>query len=477
MSDRSASLPRVRREWLAVCLAVVAVKALFLLLDATPRFFLWDSVTYLQGALGEGLPRDRSFLYSYLIRYSALATGTLGALTAVQTLAGVGSALLVFGLLRVWLGAGARLAGAAALLVAALPSQLFYERMMMAEAGGSVLWLGFVAAVLGYCRRGEARWLPAVALLGIASIAFRLNGTPTVLLLGGLLPLWFAAFRRAPEAALGGRRLLGQLALVLACTAALHVGYRHLVGRIAHTPPGYIGVEGVFRLGLVAPFVEQADFAGTGCPEDILQRFPLPLADPDTREGQLWRDDGLWAAMRAACPEAEHAADVVSARALHRRWTALPALALHTAAQYFDAREAAWRMNSDLGRHDLPLELIVPARARFGVEIGGIPWTDTPVLRLFEHSRWPLTLSFFGLPLLSLALLWAARRRRHAPAQALACIGLLSFATQFLLSHVICFRYLAPFPVLFTLHAAVLLAWARDARVPAPAGLAAAPVG
>ena len=33
------------------------------------------------------LPRDRSFLYSYLIRYSALATGTLGALTAVQTLA------------------------------------------------------------------------------------------------------------------------------------------------------------------------------------------------------------------------------------------------------------------------------------------------------------------------------------------------------------------------------------------------------
>ncbi len=477
MSDVVPASPFRRREWLALLSALVAVKALFLLLDATPRFFLWDSVTYLQGALGEGLPRDRSFLYSYVIRYSALAAGSLGALTAVQTLAGVGSALIVFGLLRVLLGAGPRLAGAAALLVAALPSQLFYERMMMAEACGSLLWLGFVAAVLMYCRGGEARWLPAVALLGIASIAFRLNGTPTVLLLGGLLPLWLALFRRAPARPFDARRLLGQLALVLACTAALHVGYRHLVGRIAHTPPGYIGVEGLFRLGLVAPFVEKADFAGTGCPDDILQRFPLPLADPDTREGQLWRDDGLWAAMRAACPEPEHAAGVVSARALHRRWTALPALALHTAAQYFDAREAAWRMNSDLGRHDLPLQLIEPARARFGAEIGGTPWTDTPVLRLFEHSRWPLTLSFFGLPLLSLALLRAARRHRHAPAQALAVIGLLSFSTQFLLSHVICFRYLVPFPVLFLLHASVLLAWARDARVRAPAGLAAAPAG
>ncbi len=477
MSDVVPASPFRRREWLALLSALVAVKALFLLLDATPRFFLWDSVTYLQGALGEGLPRDRSFLYSYVIRYSALAAGSLGALTAVQTLAGVGSALIVFGLLRVLLGAGPRLAGAAALLVAALPSQLFYERMMMAEACGSLLWLGFVAAVLMYCRRGEARWLPAVALLGIASIAFRLNGTPTVLLLGGLLPLWLALFRRVPARPFDARRLLGQLALVLACTAALHVGYRHLVGRIAHTPPGYIGVEGLFRLGLVAPFVEKADFAGTGCPDDILQRFPLPLADPDTREGQLWRDDGLWAAMRAACPEPEHAAGVVSARALHRRWTALPALALHTAAQYFDAREAAWRMNSDLGRHDLPLQLIEPARARFGAEIGGTPWTDTPVLRLFEHSRWPLTLSFFGLPLLSLALLRAARRHRHAPAQALAVIGLLSFSTQFLLSHVICFRYLVPFPVLFLLHASVLLAWARDARVRAPAGLAAAPAG
>jgi hypothetical protein len=143
----------------------------------------------------------------------------------------------------------------------------------------------------------------------------------------------------------------------------------------------------------------------------------------------------------------------------------LPALGLHTSLQYFDKKEALWRMDSDLGRHDMPLELIDPLEKVFGVvDPGALPWEDTLVSNLFEHSRVTLTACFLALPLFSLLLGIFARRRRDTPAQALAALGLLTFITQFLFSHVICFRYLAPFPALLLLELAVLSGWVLEAR-------------
>src|SRR6478736_5960421 len=85
-----------RLQMLPALLAIVAVKALVLMLDANPRFFLWDSVTYLQGAIGGPLPRDRSFLYSLLINAIAVPTHSMLALVIAQTLAGAIGALLVY---------------------------------------------------------------------------------------------------------------------------------------------------------------------------------------------------------------------------------------------------------------------------------------------------------------------------------------------------------------------------------------------
>ena len=95
---------------------------------------------------------------------------------------------------------------------------------------------------------------------------------------------------------------------------------------------------------------------------------------------------------------------------------------------------------------------------------GALPWEDTLVSTMFEHSRLTLTACYFALPLFSLLLGFFARRRRDTPAQALAALGLLTFMTQYLFSHVICFRYLAPFPALLLLELAVLSAWALESR-------------
>lgn len=446
-------------------LAIVAVKLLILILDTNPRFFLWDSVTYLNGALLGDLPRDRSFLYSFLIQATAVPSHSLHALVLAQTLAGVASAFAVYFMLRRFFDVRFGLALSGALLVAIEPSQLFYERMVMAETFGGAIWLGFVALVLAYVRDGRTRWLPAIALAGIAAIAFRLNGTGVVLLVGPCLPLWRAWFARstASAGAIGSAyrsRVLAQLALSIACTLVVHAGYRQIVGFIAHTPPGYIGTAGLFTLGFVAPLVQSADFEGTGCDPDVLTHVQLPLSDPRTREGQLWGDGGLWSAMQRDCPSPESAANVVAQRAFAGVLPAILPMAFSTLAQYFDDAEATWRMDSDLGRKGvLPLELIEPVKKQFYLDPGPIAFTDTLTSVWFQHARWWLTGCFLLSALVAGLLIGVTRRDRSAAcARALALILFGLFLSQSLLSPIIAFRYLHPFPPLVLLSLVVIVA-------------------
>ena len=455
---RRAGAAGGRLQLLPALLAIVAVKLLLLLVDANPRFFLWDSVTYLQGAVGGALPRDRSFLYSLLIGAVAVPAHSLFALVLAQTLAGAISALLVYLILRVIFAVRFELALAGALLVAIEPAQLFYEHMVMAEAFGGMLWLGFVLLALAYLRDGRTFWLPLVALVGILSVSFRLNGTAVILLVSSTLPLLRAAFDRGART-LSTRNFALQLATALACTFVLHVGYRHVVAAVAHTEPGYIGTEGLFRLGFVAPAIERKDFADTGCSADVLSKLQRPLRDPRTREYQLWGDAGLWAAMQKECPRPEDAANLVARRASARILGHVLPMALTTVAQYFDGDEATWRMDSDLGRKGmLPLELIDMTTRFFAFDPHRISFTDTLSSIWFEHSRWWLTASFLLAPFVAMLLLWRVRRLADPAAKLLALILIGMFLSQFLLSPVIAFRYLHPFPPLVIVCATIIAA-------------------
>jgi hypothetical protein len=454
-----------RRHIALALLAILGLKVVILLIDPNPRFFLWDSVTYLQGAIDGTLPRDRSFLYSLLIGAIAVPLHSLHALVIGQTLAGVASAFFVYLIVRVFLDLRFEVALIVALLVAIEPGQLFYERMVMAEAFGSAIWLGFLVLVLAYVRDGRTLWLPAIAVAGILAVAFRLNGTAVVLLVAPCLPLWRAWFtttgaQTAGERSAQRRGVALQLAVSIAMTLILHVGYRHIVAEIAHTRPGYIGTEGLFLLGFTAPAVAAADFDGTGCDPTVLNHVRSSLDDPRTREGQLWGEGGLWAAMQRDCPNPEAAADVVAHRASHRIYAKVLPMALTTTAQYFDDAEATWRMDSDLGRKGvLPLELIEPAKQYFSFDVKPIAFADTATLLWFQHARWWLTACFLLAPF---AAVWlAVRLRRDAcgpEARLLAFVVLGLFFSQFLLSPIIAFRYLHPFPPLMLVCAAAMFA-------------------
>jgi hypothetical protein len=448
-----------RLQLLPALLAIAAVKALLLIVDANPRFFLWDSVTYLQGAVGGPLPRDRSFLYSLVIEAVAVPTHSLLVLVAVQTLAGVASALLLYLILRIFFNVRFGAALAAGLLCAVGPSQLFYEHMVMAEAFGGMILLGFVVLALAYMRDGRALWLPLVAFTGILAVSFRLNSTAVILLVSACLPLLRVLFLRGGARATRVRQFALHLGLAVACTLAAHVGYRHIVAAVAHTKPGYIGTEGLFLLGFVAPAVEQKDFRDTGCSADVLTKLKRPLQDPRTREYQLWGEGGLWAAIQRDCPRPEIAADTVAQRASPRIFGRLLPMALTTVAQYFDDTEATWRMNSDLGRKGtLPLELIDITAKYFSFDVRRIAFTDTLTSIWFEHSRWWLVGCFLLAPVIAIVFLWRMRRDANvAEARLLALIVCGMFCTQFLLSPVIVFRYLHPFPPLVILCVVTLL--------------------
>jgi len=465
-ADDTAAFSALDRRHIAFALlAILGLKLAVLLIDPNPRFFLWDSVTYLRGAIDGTLPRDRSFLYSLLIGAIAVPLHSLHALVIAQTLAGVASAFFAYLIVRVFLGLRFEIALIAALLVAIEPGQLFYERMVMAEAFGSAIWLGFLVLVLAYVRDGRTLWLPAVAVAGILAVAFRLNGTAVVLLVAPCLPLWRAWFtnsgpRTAAERSAQRRRTALQLAVSVAMTLVLHVGYRHIVAEIAHTRPGYIGTEGLFLLGFTAPAVAAADFDGTGCDPSVLHHVRASLDDPRTREGQLWGETGLWAAMQRDCPNPEAAADVVASRASRRIYAKVLPMALTTTAQYFDDAEATWRMDSDLGRKGmLPLELIEPVKQYFSFDVKPIAFTDTATLLWFQHARWWFTACFLLAPFTAAWLALRLRRDACGPeARLLALVVFGLFFSQFLLSPIIAFRYLHPFPPLMLVCAAAIVA-------------------
>jgi hypothetical protein len=142
-------------------------------------------------------------------------------------------------------------------------------------------------------------------------------------------------------------------------------------------------------------------------------------------------------------------------------------MALATVAQYFDGTASTWRMDSDLGRKGmLPLELIEPAKRYFDLDVAPIAFTDTPTLVLFAHSRWWLVGCFLLSPLIAGWLAWRTRGTAHAAeARLLALILTGLFLSQFLLSPVIVFRYLHPFPPLvITCVAALLMGSGRRGR-------------
>ena len=446
---------------LCLCLTLIAIKAVVLWLDPTVRLYLGDSAAYLYGAMDDGrLPDDRSFTYSFLIRLLVTPFDSLTALLPWQSLAGVAIAIFLFTALRRHLQVPLVVAASAACLLAIEPAQLYYERMVLAETPGLLAFVAFYAVAAAYLSSGRALWLPVAAAVGLLAASFRLNYLPVVLVISLALPL----IRAADEWTATRRSLLPHFTLALCAVTVLHVGYRSWVAVVFNAPPGYIARAGFMQLGLVAPLVRPEHFERVGLPHNFAEELEHPLADPDARMRHMWAPGGLIRELRDRQLELEPIARELSRLALRDDPLGLVRMGVGTVGNYFTAEGIEHALDNDLGRRQIPADILWTLRERWNYEAAGLPMRVTIVSRYFEAGTWWLVACLFLLPVLSV---WNVRAHWRTPARTQALLAGL-IGVGLILAHVLFvpvafYRYLHPLPFVVLLNG---LAAARRARRP-----------
>lgn len=459
MSD--SSLPP--RAVAALVLALVALKALALVLDPSPRLFLGDSMSYLHAAATDWVPPDRSYAYPLFVRLVARPLDGLAGLLAAQAFIGACTAAV---LARILVSAfDLRFAAAAALALAfALgPEQLFYERMVMAECVSLFAVACMLAAGFAHVRDGRVAWLALVAIAGAFAVGFRVGFAPLVLGFA-VLPVVARTLDAPPRTRRDGTRMLAHAALALACCGlaqhALKTWYDTHQDRDGEYRADYVAHSGFFRLGLVLPLVTEADFTRLDVDPHVLEHLPPGWNAREQREATLWSDDGLVARLRAAHAEAvaNRIARKVATRALRRDPLGFLNLARLTLGDYFDPAVAQKRLEDDLGARGPDAEAIAHLEATWGFDASGLATRSGLAREWFGVSAPWLTFCLFALPLLALVTLASGWRRRRGASFLLALASIGLFLGHALFSSIVSFRYLHAFPLFVVLNAGAIAA-------------------
>ena len=458
---------QARRFALATLAIVATLKLAGLAVDPALRFFFGDSGSYFHTALTGWIPPDRSFLYGWLVSATAVKAHSATALVAVQTLFGVAGAMLLYA----WLAIGVRVRPVFALVAAVFfalePAQLFYERMMMAEATGFLAFALFFACLSLYVASGRWRWIALYAVFGVLAVAMRISLLAVVLALSVLAPVVRALCANRADR---GRPLVAWLrfglhfAIGMACTLYAHDYYKTWYGELAFSEPGYTARAGIFRLGLVVPLVRPEHFRNTGIPPSVLQEVTIPLDDPANREMHVWMPGGLVNAMHKYIPDPEREARKISIKAARSDPFGLVRMGVSTVGDYFDPAVAIDRLQDDIGRRPVHPSMLEELRTALRYDATGLEDANTPATRWFSTGAPWLAACLFLLAPLALAALWLGRHGRRPELRvllALASLGLV--AGHVLFSHIVSFRYLHPLPW-FVLANAALLAQALYER-------------
>ena len=442
-----------RRYWRA--------KATLLWIDPTIRVYLGDSAAYLWGAIDGGrLPDDRSFTYSLIIRAVAGPYKNLLPLIRWQSLAGVAIALILYLTLVRCFRVRRSIALVAAGALAVEPAQLYYERMILAEAFGFGAFAAFFAASCAYVTSWRPQWLPIAALCGLAAVTLRLNYLPPVLVISLLLPLLRLLDRSPPPWISVAKHLVASTLSVV----ALHSAYTVRVGALFDVPPTYLARSGFLRLGLVLPLVKPEHFVRVGLAANLESELQFAIADPHARQPHLWAPGGLVRALRARNLDVEHVASELSRMAIADDPLGIVRLGIYTLGDYFRSEEIRSALYNDLGRRVIPHESLWNLREHWGYDATDLHTKVTVVSRYFELGTWWLVGCLFLLAplcLLNLMVHWSTPQRPFALLVALFGVGLV--LTHILFVPVAFYRYLHALPF-FVLAAAIPLATTLRSR-------------
>lgn len=445
-SPTHTSLPLgTPREIVTVGLVLLAIKVFWLCIDHTLRLYMGDSMTYLHTATTLSGAGGRSFLYGWVLHFTALPFGSPAAVIGLQAIWGVLISLCLFIFLRFALMLPFRWSAVPAWLLATEPAQVFLERMVMAETLGLLAFVTTLLVLSRYLATGDLRWYLLSCLGGLAAAAFRMNFLPVAIGLGLTAPLLYLFLRRGTVVA--GRARWTHLAIAIALLAGTHLAYTHAYGYATKYPPGYLAYTGMMRIGLVAPLIKPEHFEGTDVSGEILKEVERPLDDHWQRGHHIWEHDGLWPLLEKRSDEPEMVARIITRRAIQDDPLGLLKINFQTLGGYFEDRHRRPRMLDDKGviapsERDLRL-----VREWTGWDMRGIDSIETPARRYFAAMPAWFTFCLFSLaPLAVVTTLacWRHPRRVQYLLLALASLGLV--ANHLLFAHIVSYRYVHPFP-------------------------------
>lgn len=249
-------------HWLIFFIVIFSLKYLIFCIDPLPMFFLGDSHSYIATSLTGWIPPDRSFIYGYVIRLTAVAAHSLTTLVAVQVFTSGLSAILVAYALIKFFSVTPFLAFSMGFLCAVEPLQLMYERYVMTETLALFLFAVYMVFIFHYIKRPTIILMSLVQIIGTALISFRLSFLPLVLINAFILPfLAIPVFKKKYSLKwltnrdflhnLSSHRLVIKiialhLLVSIGLTYSLHLGYKHLNGFLSHNPPAYHYASGFF---------------------------------------------------------------------------------------------------------------------------------------------------------------------------------------------------------------------------------------
>lgn len=444
----------------ATALILILVKIAWLLLDPRPMVYLGDSSSYLYHYFNNNyIPADRSFLYPMILRVLLKIHFSAYFLVLVQTGASLVAALVFVFSLRRYLAVRPWLALAAGILICSEPTQLMYERYIMTEVFGLLMFALYCCFVFRYLEKPDLHTLIYIQGAGILIYAFRFSF---------LLCLWSAVFLIPLLAAPALRRraqnqkvFMGLLAKHLISSFLLavlfHGIYQEIYGSLAHTPPAYQSSDGFFLCSALAPILASEDGPTPQTRQLLLEGKQYGL-DVFARRGyQMYGSDGLAARLKQITPDlfsANQLARQIAVHALFRNPLGALKLGWQTYAFYFRPDLIAPILQGDEGFHPGNLPNL-PAVARQLKLPGDFFYQFNLMKNVYSHCvPWFIFLSLSPLWLL---LAWmVVPRRALFFLWSLSCLLLLSitvFAT------IPTYRYFHLFGPIVLLAGAMVAEW------------------
>jgi hypothetical protein len=295
----------VRQRLLFLFIAILVIKAIFLAIDPYPAFMLGDSASYLTTALIRWIPPDRSFVYGFILRKLIINSHSLLPVVWVQVALSaltawlVGFCLVRYFKCRFWIAA------VCALLCAAEPLQLMFERFILSDSLAASLFALFCLTVFSYMRRENYLVLAAMQFLSTFLVSLRLSFLPFAILSSFLVPLvssraieFYKSFRTSQ---FGGTTSRAKLVTPVLVGLIISIGlsqyfllrYRVWYGDLIHKAPAYSYQAGSFLLAVAVPLVHPDDFAMPEVRDEVFKKLKHPLADPSLRAVHHWMKGGM----------------------------------------------------------------------------------------------------------------------------------------------------------------------------------------